>query len=351
MATKSYHSIALFLLLLVLTAVSAVAQIAALPPSATNTGLGGNNSIVGTILGPSGQPVNGRIRIKLATMTVGDRVTMTDDGGNFAFRGLPAGNYTVVIDKEKEFEPVIQAIDIIQFRGAPGQSYTVNIRLEPRKDALSKPGVINSELANVPKSARAFYVKGIELAKAGNAQGAIEQFTRAIAEFPRFVLAYNELGVQYLRMNDLVKAEESLRSALKIESRAYEPLINLGLVLVAGRKFEEAEPVLRNAIKAKDAPVGHYFLGQAVANLGRFDEAEKELLIAVKLGGDEMKEAHRFLAIIYNAKGDRKLELNELEAYLKLSPNAPDAENFRNRIRKIKESDVNGAVPNPKQQP
>src|SRR5215470_4760619 len=106
-----------------------VAQIASIPPSASDTGLGGGNSVVGTVLGPDGRPVNRRLNIRLSTMTRGDRTTMTDERGSFAFQGLPAGNYSVIIDKEKEFEPVSQQVDVFQFRGSPPSTYMVNIRL------------------------------------------------------------------------------------------------------------------------------------------------------------------------------------------------------------------------------
>ena len=109
---------------------------AQLPPSnpsisdsESQTNLGGNNSIVGTVFAPSGRPMEGRVRVKLSTMTRGDRIFQTNQNGGFAFRGLPAGSYTVIIDKEVDYSPASQTVDIIQFRNAPGQTYTVNIRL------------------------------------------------------------------------------------------------------------------------------------------------------------------------------------------------------------------------------
>jgi Flp pilus assembly protein TadD len=105
--------------------------------------------------------------------------------------------------------------------------------------------------------------------------------------------------------------------------------MNRGIALVTMKRYADAEPVLRHARKINEqAAVVRYFLGQALANLGRFDEAEKELVAAVKLGGNEMKEAHRILAIIYSSRGDKKQAASELETYLKLSPNARDANSF-----------------------
>src|SRR5687768_1460532 len=73
------------------------------PPGPSDTGLGGINSITGIVLVPSGGRIQRNIAIRLQTMTQGDRVVMTDENGNFAFRGLPSGEYSLVIDKEKEY--------------------------------------------------------------------------------------------------------------------------------------------------------------------------------------------------------------------------------------------------------
>lgn len=335
---KPRHFFILFIILLCLSG-STFAQISAITPTESDTGLGGVNSIIGTVFGPSGRPLERRVRIRLSTMTHGDRIFTTDNNGNFAFRSLPTGSYVVIIDKEKEFEPFSQDVDIRQFRGSPPQVYTLNVRLSPKAQADSKPAVINSELANVPLKALEFFNKGAELAKNGDYQAAIEQLRLAVAEYPDFMLAINEIGVQHLRLNELEKADEMFQAALKIKPDAFAPLMNHGIALVQMKRYEEAEPVLRKVVKINEnSAVVHYFLGLAIASLGRFDEAEKEFVSAVKLGGDGMKEAHRYLAIIYNHRGDKKRAVNELEIYLRLAPTAPDIEQLRNVLKQLKAS-------------
>jgi len=316
-----------------------LAQISSIPDSMSQTGLGGANSIVGTVFGPSGRPVENRIRIRLSTMARGDRISTTDETGNFAFRGLPAGSYTISIEKEKDFEPISQSVDIRQFRGSPPQVYTLNIRLEFKGRAEAKPAVINAELVNVPQKARAYYDNGVEKAKKGDHPGAIEELKLAIKEYPSFPLAFNELGVQYLKLNQLENADEAFQGALKITPDAFAALINRGIANVLMKRYGEAVPILRKAVKKNDqSAVGHYFLGQALANLGLFEDAEKELLASLKLGKEEMKEAHRLLAIIYTSRGAKKQAADELEAYLKLAPDAPDAEKLKDMIRQLRES-------------
>ena len=304
-----------------------------LPPGGTDTGLGGSNAITGTVLSETGARKR-QISVRLQSMTKGDRVAVTDDNGNFVFRGIPNGEYTVVIDKEKDYEPVRQTVDVRQFSGAPPQSYNLNIRLELKGGVTAKPGVLNAELANVPPPAVAAYEKALQSAQAGNRKAAIEQLKQAISEYPNFMLAYNELGVQYMKLNDLNKADEALRSALKLSPDGAMPLLNHGIVLALMGKFDSAVTELDHSLKQREQSAnGHFYLGQALANLGRFDEAAEHLSRAVELGGDEMKDAHRFLGIIYLRRGERERGVAELETYLKLSPNARDADQIRQVIR------------------
>jgi tetratricopeptide (TPR) repeat protein len=253
------------------------------------------------------------------------------------FRGVPSGDYVVVIDKEKEFEPFSQNVSVIQPRGMPPQTYYLSIRLNLKDRPETKPGVLNAELANIPKPAMAHFDKAGELAKKGDHLGAVEELKLAIKEYPSFMLAFNELGVQYLKLNQLENADEAFQSALKITPDAFAALINRGIANFMMKRYGEAVPILRKALAKNDqSAVGHYFLGQALASLGRFEDAEKELRASLELDQHEMKEAHRLLAIIYSSRGAKKQAAAELEAYLKLAPDAPDAEKLRATIQQLK---------------
>lgn len=328
-------------LIILCLVVSTQAQISTISDSESQTGLGGMNSIVGTVFAPSGRPLESRVRIRLQTMTRGDRIFTTNQNGAFAFRGLPGGSYTVVIDKETDYKPFTTTVDIVQFRGSPAQTYTLNIRLEFKEHGETKPAVVSAEFLNVPKKAMAHYEAAMERAKAGDRPAAIEELKLAIAEYPSFTAAFNELGVLYLKTNQLEQADQAFQNALKIDAESVPALVNRGIANVMMKRYGEAVPILRKALKKDEqSAVGHYFLGQALANLGLFNDAEKELQTSLKLGKEEMKEAHRILAIIYSSRGDRKKAADELEAYLKLAPNAPDAEKLRAMIRQLR-SDPN----------
>jgi hypothetical protein len=187
----------------------AAGQIAGGLTETTNTRLGGNNYIVGMVYSPDGRPINRRMRILLNTPRWGDVLATTDDSGRFVFSGVGSGVYTLVIDGEKEFEPVRQEDEITRRRSTVPETYTVTIRLRDShkvKSKTEKPSVIDASNAGVPKRAMEFYQKASKLAGAKDYQGAIEQLKLAVTQYPAFVNALNQIGVLYLQLNEPEKA-------------------------------------------------------------------------------------------------------------------------------------------------
>ena len=319
----------------------AAGQIAGGLTETTNTRLGGNNYIVGTVFSPTGMPISRRMGIRLSTPTWGDVLATTDDSGRFVFSGVGSGVYTVVIDGEEEFEPVRQEVDIIRPRSSVPEIYTMTIRLRTIevKSKAGKPLVISASNSGVPKRAMDLYQKASKLAGAKDYKGAIEQLKLAVAEYPAFVNALNQIGVLYLQLNELDLADKALQAALKIKPDAYEPLINRAITLFRLARYKDADAVLRDTLKAKaESPVAYYYLGRTLNKMGRNDEAETAYLTCIKMSPGEFPEAHRLLAVIYLDRGAPERVIEELETYLRLVPTALDADDLRKVIEQSKGS-------------
>jgi Flp pilus assembly protein TadD len=341
--TRNFQCRPLLLGVVFLSSVAlASAQIAGGLTETTNTRLGGNNYIVGTVFSPDGQPINSRMSIRLSSPTWGDILGTTDDSGKFVFSGVGSGVYTIVIDREKDFEPVMREVEVIRARSTVPETYTVTIRLRPAVNGRSKaekPSVISASNAGVPKRAMDLYQKASKLASAKDYDGAIKQLKLAVAKYPAFVNAHNQIGVLYLQLNQLDMADEALQAALKIHPDAYEPLVNRSIVLFRLARYKDAEIVLRDTLKAKgESSVAYYYLGRTLNKLGRNDEAETAYLTSIKMSPGAFKEAHRLLAVIYLERGAPQRVIEELETYLKLVPAAPDADALRKVIEQSKRS-------------
>jgi tetratricopeptide (TPR) repeat protein len=323
----------------VCSAILTAAQVAGGLNETTNTRLGGNNYIVGTVYAPDGMPINTRMRIKLTSPEWGDILATTDERGKFVFSNVGSGVYMIVIDRENEYEPVSQEVDIVRARSTVPETYFVTIRLRAveEKKSKNKPGVVSAANAGVPKAALDHYENASKLAHAKDLQGAIKELKLAVSEYPAFVSAHNQIGVLYLRLNEVDHADDAFKAALKINPDAYEPLLNRGISQYRLGKFKDAETMFRGSLKVKaDSAVSYYYLGRTLNKLGRNEDAEKAFLTCLKMSPADFNEAHRLLAAIYLDRGALPRVVEELEAYLKVVPTAPDAENLRQVIEQSK---------------
>jgi len=309
------------------------------------TGTGGRHTIQGRIYFPSGQRSDIRVQVKLESYNAGELSVLSDSNGSFRFSGLNPGSYTVLVDAGEQYEIVRESI-YIDTDGANSRQgitfpisrlYTVQIALQLKRSEATRVGVVNAALAGIPSGARDLYRKALESARVGDSKKAVAELQSALAVYPNFPLALNELGVQYLKLKQANKAAESFGAAVKLSPEEFTPRLNYGIALVEEKNFLEAESQLREALKKNDSsPGGHLYLGITLISLQDYLQAEKELLRAVKLGGDNMSLAHYYLAGIYWQRKKHKAAADELELYLKLVPNASDVARIRATIKQLR---------------
>jgi tetratricopeptide (TPR) repeat protein len=297
----------------------------------------GRHSIAGIVYSPTGKPAGRGITVRLSKGAQ-DIIAWTDEDGEFRITGMGNGTYTLTVSPDGEYESESQRVEITLPRGSPPQTFHVNLQLRFKPDARPKTGVIDAELASVPKKVLQQYVKAKSAAAAGNLQNAVDEFLKAIAMHPDFAAAHYELGVLYQKLDQLERSDEHLQISIKLRPGAYDPLANRGLVLVRMKKFADGESVLRDALKIKDdSPVIRFYLGRALVGQSRPNEAEAEFRAALKMGGNEMNEARRALTNIYLDRGENEKALSEIEAYLAINPTPADEKRLRDTLQQLRD--------------
>jgi tetratricopeptide (TPR) repeat protein len=78
------------------------------------------------------------------------------------------------------------------------------------------------------------------------------------------------------------------------------------------------------------------YLGIALLRQKKFDDAEKELLVATQANVAQLGMANYYLGGIYWRKKDYNRAVEQLEKYLAFTPNAPDAERVRATIQEFR---------------
>jgi|SRR5215218_6070870 len=334
------------LLLAVLCCASTRAQI-----GVDSTGTGGKHVIQGRIVFPSGRRADARLKVRLQPQSSGELSVYTDANGYFGFRSLESGSYTVVIEGGNDFETVRESIYIetdvnSMIRGitvpTTTRPYTLQVYLQPKRKAgatgpESRPGTLNASLASVPKPALDLYNKALDAARNNEHAKAVEFLKSAVAAHPDFPLALTEMGMLYMKLKEPAKAAEALREANRLSPDDYPTLFTYAVALHDSQKFAEAEPQFRKAAqKNASAPLPHYFLGVILIRRRELAEAELELKTAIEVGGDEVPNAHKFLGGLYWSRRAYKKAADELETYLKLVPDAPDAQKLRASVKEFR---------------
>jgi tetratricopeptide (TPR) repeat protein len=310
------------------------------------TGTGGSHVIQGYIFFPSGRRAEGTIVVKLQSLQYAELQVIPDSSGAFSFSNLAPGSYTVIVSAGNDYEDSREGVYIdtdlnLSRQGArlppTTRRYTVMVHLSLKPGTSSKASVVDANLAAVPEKARKLYEKGVEQAHADDASRAAESLKEAVELYPNFPLALNELGVQYLKLHQVNKAIEVLKTAVKLSADAFTPRLNLGIALLEARQFNEAEEQLREALKRNStAPTAHMYLGITLLRLSKFDDAEKELLLATEANVSQLGMANYYLGGLYWRKHDYARAIEQLEKYLQLAPNAPDAERVRATIKDLR---------------
>lgn len=302
----------------------------------------GRHTVKGRVFGPSGRSYEAGLRVRLESDIVGGSTSATDSDGAFIFNNLPAGNYAVVIEAGPDYEPVRETFTIYGvavFNSYPiSQTVSLPIHLRAKRTVSAARGkVLNAALAGLPKAAVDLFHKARESVAKGDHRTAVDQLKLAITIHPDFPLALSELGVQYLKLAQPARAVEVLAAALRLAPDEIGPRLNYGIALLNVKQFSEAEAELRQVISRNDAlPTAHLYLGIVLMSRQRLAEAEQELLKAVATNSSEVAIAHRYLGGIYWGKREYNKAADELETYLKLVPNAADAEKTRAAIRELR---------------
>jgi tetratricopeptide (TPR) repeat protein len=293
--------------------------------------------ISGRVVLPSGHPVNSRVRVTLSSAEAPGITTYTDNNGIFSFSNLHEGVYTL----EAAGDPNLYDSVFEQVRLIRSMQLHLTIYLKEKSTPAKRLAGNTVSLAEldqkVPAAARREFEKATQLVSQGNIQQAIEHYKRAISIYPEYLMARNDLGVQYLKLKRWEDAAEQFEAAIETNPKAFNPRLNFGIALIEQRKYPQAIDQLLQALSLQsDSPAAHLYLGIASLKTDELDTAERELSKAISLGGPQYSVAHYYLAQVQMKRGDRAGAVRELETYLEHAPDGEHCASARSLLEKLK---------------
>ncbi len=139
--------------------------------------------------------------------------------------------------------------------------------------------------------------RAVEVLAQGQLDDAYAFARAAIMQDPRFLSAYNTLGVIYLRHGNLAPAEQSFNQVLAREPNNTQAIANLAELLSRQGRVAESQALYRRLAQLEPHPPFYYFsLGRAAMQRGDYRLA-RDLFAKEVARADYYHEFHFWLAL------------------------------------------------------
>ena len=206
---------------------------------------------------------------------------------------------------------------------ANGQSDAANA-LYYRARALEQAGemeaaleVTRALLQQVPDFVGAHFDHGLLLQRLNRDREAVEAFDLALQLDPALAACHADKGYSLLRLGDLSDAEASLRRALRHDDRRAEVWHNLGIVLSALDRPDEAIDCYRAVLRLGPDPSASLNLADLLEREGRLGGAEMVVREAQGHDPDDLALATMLVTVLreQGRTDEAKVLLDDLNAH------------------------------------
>jgi tetratricopeptide (TPR) repeat protein len=191
-----------------------------------------------------------------------------------------------------------------------------------------------------PKDAVKAFDKGREAMKKEKWVEARKQLEKAVEGYPKYAAAWYELGQTLEHLKDPPGARKAYQQACSADQRYLPPYIQLAAIAVQERDWGEVVARTDQVVKLDPLNFPSIYIYNSVGqfNVQNMDAAEKSIREALKLDtAHRFPDANRLLGVILARRGDLEGAAESLKAYLKLAPNAPEAQRAKDQLAKIEQ--------------
>lgn len=253
--------------------------------------------------------------------------TDSGDDGRFRFRKIAPGTYMLMVGRAAE------TVELGPGTADAKGRVDVILRVDPARAA---DATVSVTVLSIPDRAAHEFEKAQKCLARRDSDCASGHLSLAVKTAPQFVAAWNALGVIAYQTQRYSDAETSFRRALAADPEAYEPLVNLGGVLLNLDRPQEALAYNQRAVaKRPNDALANSQLGLTYFGLRQFDAAEKYLKAAVSLDPSHFSHPQLALAQIDIERGDRAAAVEDLRSFLEHHPDSPQASAIRHRIEEL----------------
>ncbi len=197
---------------------------------------------------------------------------------------------------------------------------------------------ISATSLNAPKDAKKAFEKGRDLLRKKKAADAQKEFEKAVAAYPKYAIAWYELGQLQQQDSKVEEARNSYAQALAADAKFISPYLQLAVLAAKENKWQDVADTTDRALRLNpmDFPQAFFYNSVANYNLKKIDAAEKSAREAVKLDTmHRIPKATHLLGIILAEKQDFTGAAQQMKDYLKFSPGGQDVELVKKQLLEL----------------
>ena len=195
--------------------------------------------------------------------------------------------------------------------------------------------------AMAPKDARNAYEKGVANIKKRKWPDAERDLVSAVEKYPKYAVAWYDLGRVYQQQNKLDEANRAHSEAIKNDPKFISPYGQLAALGMVQQKWDDVALYTSQLLKLNPfvTPDIYFYSAAANYNLQNVELAEKHAREAARLDTQhQIPRINYLLGLIFIDRHDYKNATESLQTYLKLSPNASDAAAVKQMLADIETS-------------
>ena len=189
-----------------------------------------------------------------------------------------------------------------------------------------------------PDKAKKEYQKGVEDAKKEKWDAASEKLSKAVEIYPKYAVAWLELGRVQAQKHDPAAAKISFHRALEADPKFTSPYQELARLAVQEKQWPDVVQVTDQLLKLDPIsyPQAWFYNSLGDYFLRSLDPAEKAAQqgIAVDLQ-HQVPRLEYLLAMILIQKHDYQGAITHMKSYTRLAPEAPDLDAAQKQIAEL----------------
>jgi tetratricopeptide (TPR) repeat protein len=272
-----------------------------------------------------------------STSSLGDRNDPFASSSLAGTRGVPIGERQLLGCELRAQAAGYQSQSVILTNRRSLDNPNIGTILLHRLGASEGTTVSATTLA-APKDARKAYEQALALGRKNKLEEAAAQLEKAATIYPRYALAWCELGRVQAIQGRTEDARKSFGQSIAADPKYVLPYVEISRLELRAGKWQELAETSEKATKLDPFNYPDAFFWNAVANynLHNVAAAEESARHAQKLDSrHQIPQLSQLMALILQQRNDYSAAAEQMRDYLKFAPQAQDAPAARAQLEQL----------------